>query len=146
MYNTILVAHDASEIAEHALCWAEEFVRAAGGSIHLVRVVPLPPPVAMPVPAYSPFPGPEDLEIAKAQLKEVAERHGLTATTHVLVANDLGEGILGTARKAGATLIVMGTHGRGGFKRAVLGSVADYVVRHADCPVVTVRKPEATAA
>lgn len=36
-------------------------------------------------------------------------------------------------------LVVMGTHGRGGLTRLILGSVADYVVRHARCPVVTVR-------
>ena len=47
--------------------------------------------------------------------------------------------VLSAADAHNAELIVMGTHGRGGVKRLVLGSVADYVVRHASCPVVTVR-------
>lgn len=38
-------------------------------------------------------------------------------------------------------LAVLGTHGRGGIARVLLGSVADYVVRHAECPVLTVRRP-----
>ena len=40
-----------------------------------------------------------------------------------------------------ADLVVMGTHGRGGVGRALLGSVADRVVRMAPCPVLTVRDP-----
>jgi nucleotide-binding universal stress UspA family protein len=40
-----------------------------------------------------------------------------------------------------ADLVVIGTHGRGGIDRALLGSVADRVVRLARCPVLTVREP-----
>lgn len=48
--------------------------------------------------------------------------------------------ILQTAERVGADLIVMGTHGRTGLAHAVFGSVAEHVVRHADVPVLTVRK------
>jgi universal stress protein A len=47
--------------------------------------------------------------------------------------------IVGTAKSLGVDLIIMGTHGRLGLKRLVLGSVAENVVRHAPCPVLTVR-------
>jgi nucleotide-binding universal stress UspA family protein len=50
--------------------------------------------------------------------------------------------IVGLAIDERADLVVIGTHGRGGFGRALLGSVADRVVRIAPCPVLTVRKPE----
>jgi nucleotide-binding universal stress UspA family protein len=49
--------------------------------------------------------------------------------------------IVATATDERADLIVIGTHGRGTFERALLGSVADRVVRLAPCPVLTVREP-----
>ena len=49
--------------------------------------------------------------------------------------------ILQQAREAGCDLIVIGTHGRGGLGRFLLGSVTDRIVRLAPCPVVTVRLP-----
>lgn len=49
--------------------------------------------------------------------------------------------IVTTATDERADLIVIGTHGRGSFERALLGSVADRVVRLAPCPVLTVREP-----
>ena len=48
--------------------------------------------------------------------------------------------IVGAAAQEHSNLIVMGTHGRGGLDRALLGSVTDRVVRLASCPVVTVRE------
>jgi nucleotide-binding universal stress UspA family protein len=50
--------------------------------------------------------------------------------------------IVGAATRERADLLVMGTHGRGGLDRALLGSVADRVIRLAPCPVVTVRATE----
>jgi universal stress protein A len=47
--------------------------------------------------------------------------------------------IVEIARSVRADLIVMGTHGRSGLKRLVLGSVAENVLRHAPCPVLTIR-------
>lgn len=52
------------------------------------------------------------------------------------------EEIVGAAARERADLIVIGTHGRGGLDRALLGSVADRVIRLAPCPVVTVRDTE----
>ncbi len=49
--------------------------------------------------------------------------------------------IVAAATDERADLIVMGTHGRGGINRALLGSVADRVIRLAPCPVLTVREP-----
>jgi nucleotide-binding universal stress UspA family protein len=52
----------------------------------------------------------------------------------------IGEGIIEDAQKWQADLIVMGTHGRRGFARAVLGSDAEFVTLHAPVPVLLVRK------
>jgi nucleotide-binding universal stress UspA family protein len=54
--------------------------------------------------------------------------------------------ILARARVTDSDLIVMATHGRRGFRRLLLGSVTEEVVRHAPCPVMTVRAPEGEAA
>jgi hypothetical protein len=50
--------------------------------------------------------------------------------------------IVNQAKEAEIDLIVMGTHGRGGFGHLLMGSVAEKVVRSAPCPVLTVRHPE----
>jgi hypothetical protein len=50
-----------------------------------------------------------------------------------------GKLIIKTADKRRIDLIIMSPHGRTGFKRALLGSTTEFVVRHADCPVLTVR-------
>jgi nucleotide-binding universal stress UspA family protein len=56
-----------------------------------------------------------------------------------LVRGDPLHGIIGLAEKESADLIVIGTHGRTGLRRVLMGSVAESVVRHAKCPVLTVR-------
>jgi nucleotide-binding universal stress UspA family protein len=48
--------------------------------------------------------------------------------------------IVGLAEEIGAGLIVMGSRGLGGIRRALMGSVSDLVVRHAHCPVLVVRE------
>jgi len=63
---------------------------------------------------------------------------GVSATSEVAVAAKADEEIVKKASEIGAHAIVMGTHGRSALARAVIGSVADRVVRHADVPVVLV--------
>lgn len=64
------------------------------------------------------------------------------SASRVLVQGTAYEEIGVQAKKAGADLIVMGTHGRRGISHAFMGSVAERVVRTAPCPVLTVRTPE----
>jgi nucleotide-binding universal stress UspA family protein len=60
----------------------------------------------------------------------------------LLKTGDARDSIDQTAKEIGADLIVMGTHGRRGVSRALLGSVAETVVRTAPCPVLTIRMHE----
>jgi nucleotide-binding universal stress UspA family protein len=85
-------------------------------------------------------------EAAERQLEDaVAQAAREGARAKVAVATAVAEGrpsaeIINFAHVQGANLIVMGTQGRSALGRAFLGSVADHVIRQADCPVTVVRK------
>lgn len=73
-------------------------------------------------------------------MTERARRHEAAATAAVRIqVSSVGDIVLDAAESVGAELVVMGSHGRTGVKRLLLGSVAEHVLRHATCPVVTVR-------
>jgi len=63
-----------------------------------------------------------------------------------MLVGDPAEAILERAREGGYDLIVMGTHGRKGMQRLLLGSVAEKVVRRSACPVLTVHRGQSSAA
>ncbi len=58
-----------------------------------------------------------------------------------LLRGEPGPTICDYAAEVGAAVILIGSRGRGGFKRALLGSVSDHVVRNAPCPVVVTSQP-----
>jgi nucleotide-binding universal stress UspA family protein len=142
---TILHPTDFSESAEYAEEQAVRLAHAIGGEIVLLHV-------AVETPLYG-----EGLMRAK-EVREVYEAarkwaagalearvakigaHGL-ATRWLLRTGVPHEEIARVATEERADYIVIGTRGRGGLERALLGSVADRVVRTAPCPVVTVRQP-----
>ncbi len=78
-------------------------------------------------------------EPALALLRAVRPADPKVAVRHVVAAGDPLAEILRIAADATADLIVMGTHGRSGLSRVVMGSVAEGVLRRSACPVVTVR-------
>jgi universal stress protein A len=82
----------------------------------------------------------ERLEAAAAFLEEI-EKAGIDVVAHMLRGKP-AERIVDFAAERGFGLIVMGTHGRTGLNRLVLGSVAEAVVRTSRVPVLTVRRPE----
>ena len=144
-FGLVVVPLDGSPWAEHALPCAAAVVRATGARLRLVLVHQLPP-----------APGDREslklytaLEVAvrKAQrtyLREVASR--LRQAWGIQVAAVSPEGppgptLLRYLDELGADLVVMATHGRGALGRALLGSVADHVVRTARVPVLLVRPP-----
>jgi nucleotide-binding universal stress UspA family protein len=137
----VLVACDFSAAAERALDWAARLQgRLPATTVHLLHVWTTPAPMAaVPMPML----GPTDEDVAGIvrELETVAARHGLRADARVevQVSPVSGPAIVDQAAALGCDLIVMGTHGRGAVARAVLGSVADWVVRHASCPVVILR-------
>lgn len=79
-----------------------------------------------------------------AFLAPLAENDGLWFRRQIAM-GDPGNTILSVADEGEFDLIVMGTHGRTGLKRVILGSVAEKVTRRASCPVLTIRQSSADA-
>jgi nucleotide-binding universal stress UspA family protein len=75
------------------------------------------------------------------QVRQVEEVGGTVVGSHFRLARP-DQGILAVGEDIGTGLIVLGSRGLGGVKRALMGSVSDSVVRHAHCPVMVVRKED----
>jgi nucleotide-binding universal stress UspA family protein len=79
-----------------------------------------------------------------AIVKSAAARLGTDGLETLVLRGGPGDSVCDLARELDATAIVLGTRGRGGLKRALLGSVSDYVVRNAPCPVIIVGESAST--
>ncbi len=140
-WDKILCPVDFSETSRAALHVAVELARKLGATLELYNAV-APPMAGTP---EVPFPGAQVIDAILAasrrsldEWKKEAEDLG---APHVETVQALGlsaEGILSRAHHTKCGVIVMGTHGRGFIKRAILGSVAEQVLRRAPCPVVAV--------
>jgi nucleotide-binding universal stress UspA family protein len=142
----ILHPTDFSSCAEHALGKAMELARALGAELVLLHVA-----VEAPLYREGISNAGEIRRVFEAQRQWARERleeratgcRGAGVPTLALVLSGVPhQAIVNVAETEAADLIVMGTHGRGGFARWFMGSVADRVVRTAMCPVMTVREPE----
>lgn len=135
----ILVPMDFSELARRALTHAIPMATGFGARISLLHVVELP--------AYPTEMGAvmihqeQTLKAARKELAVLGEQL-IPASLRGRVLVCMGrpyEEIAKTARRLKADLIVLTTHGYTGLKHVLLGSTAERVVRHAPCPVLTVR-------
>jgi nucleotide-binding universal stress UspA family protein len=140
--TAILVPTDLSEGAEEALDYACELARKLDAKIYLLNVIGIPamgvPELGLALTSTVIDSLIHDNQAAIDRLAEEQPRRGLIAET-MLRTGDARDVINQTAKEVGADLIVMGTHGRRGVSRALLGSVTETVVRTAPCPVLTVR-------
>ena len=84
-------------------------------------------------------------EILDEQVRKIEEAGGTVAIAHLRMGERRDEAIVHLAEEIDADLIVIGSRGFGGLKRALLGNVADSVVRHAHCPVLVVRPTQGTS-
>ena len=145
MKPTILVPFDFSAAAESALAWAADLQKTTGtGPIEIVHALNSHPAGTVEASLQALLPNEAEIAELERRIVEAASARGARATAKVLVRlSEVGDIILDAARADGAELIVMGTHGRTGVRRLLLGSVAEHVLRRADCPVVTVHAPGA---
>lgn len=123
IFRDILFATDFSDASRLAGQTAAEMTRHFGARLHVLHVVP---------PVTDPTPAPAALKAAAAELGA-----GLSPVTAV-VSGRAASQIVNYARRHAIGLIVLGTHGRTGVSRALLGSVAEAVMRRAPCRVLTV--------
>ena len=145
----ILLATDSSEEAELALSTAVDLANSTNSQLHVVTVGPWNPD-----PSYASHEaslrwetyeqaseaiGKEVQGILDNQVRKIEEGGGSVQEAH-LRRGRKDEEIVRVGEEIGAGLIVMGSRGLGGVRRALMGSVSDGVMRHAHCPVLVVRK------
>lgn len=136
----IVVGHDGSSVAHEAMRWAVQEGRLRGHVVHVVRawvlsgVIRDMGGISAGVPSF---------EEAGTWVQEQLHRHlsscepeGVQVHTHVI--HEASTDVI-LAAATNAELVVLGNRGRGGFAGAIIGSVAENVVRHAPCTVVVVR-------
>lgn len=141
----IIVPLDGSDFSFRAAEYAINLAKLTGGEILCVHAI-----VDLPYIAYM---GPGALTVTRyiseakkqaeewfSQVKSKAAKQGIKVTADTIFnLPSVAESILNYASEQKADLIVIGTRGRSGLKRLVLGSVASAVVAHAGCPVLVVR-------
>ncbi|MEI6692259.1 MAG: universal stress protein [Chlorobium sp.] len=141
--HTILCPVDFSDASHKAIRYAQEFAGNMGASVYLLNVVE-PRPMAVDVSLnYVPFEA--DLEkAAKEDLEVILEdfrRIGLRAEYGVVIGGP-ADSILEKIETLNVNLVIMGSHGKKGLSRLIMGSVAETVVRKANCPVLIVKAEE----
>lgn len=145
MYRRILVPLDGSETASHAFDAALQLAADMAAELQPLYVIDVPT-VAFDAPGFDPSiirdAFVEEGRRIAAAADERLKQHGVTGAARVVEASSPGEDvahrILLVAADWHADLIVMGTHGRRGVRRLVLGSVAERVLRAATLPVLMV--------
>jgi nucleotide-binding universal stress UspA family protein len=138
--RTILHPTDFSEHSANALELAGAIARDYGARLTILHVKALPitpsgvmTPEPMEPPGYA-----TDL---RRQLDALKPAVPVVSVEHVMLVGDEATEITRLAADEGYDLIVMGTHGRTGVGRLLMGSVAEKVLRLAQCPVLTVKRP-----
>lgn len=147
-WQTLLVPHDFSSAATRAFGLACDLAALSGGRVVLLHVSPIPHGLR-PDSKIVPEDGKPPVRIdeymtgaARKKLEAALEaRRAPGSVCAVAAEGDCAEVILAEAVEHRADVIVMGTHGRTGVKRLLLGSVAERVLRRAEVPVVVVRDP-----
>jgi universal stress protein A len=143
--RTILVPVDFSGHTAKALAYAHAFQDQFGARLVLVHVVEptvVPDNFGIIPPAYEEMNG-LLRQTAEERLGALAGDSGKGGRVAAVVCVGRASWeIVRLAREHGADLIILATHGHSGLKHVLLGSTAEYVVRHAPCPVLTVRERE----
>jgi len=144
--HTILVPIDFSDCTAGVVEQAAHLAAGLGAEVTLLHAAAVPPGTedTQIIPAGSDQPVPMKQHLRRGaeermvRYVELSRSRG-AATNSVFALGHPVESILSVEKEVGADLIVMGTHGRTGLRRLLLGSVAERVLRSADAPVMTVR-------
>ncbi len=141
-FQRILVAVDFSEHSNKALEMAIDLAKEFGAKLDLVHAFDIPVPFVTPYEVAIPDSYMQEArDAAKRKLAALAEKisaEGIEARSH-LSEVPAATAIARVAEEVEADLLVMGTRGNSGLKHVLLGSVAERTLRHASCPVLTVK-------
>jgi nucleotide-binding universal stress UspA family protein len=144
MYTRILVAVDGSDTSRRAFDAALELAKAMGSTLQPFYVIENTP-MYFDAPGYDPSVLRNQMIVQGTELAEEFDRlmagkgvAGAMVTGEASSLEDVPTLVLNAAQAFGADLIVMGTHGRRGFQRLILGSVAERCVRQATLPVLLI--------
>lgn len=142
LWRTILVPVDFAPPSEAALRYALKLAAASAAALHVCHIIPVPH--VLDVLYERGFEVQEGVTLIEQKARQRIDTIRQTAGSPLEIQlhcseGEARDGVLEWAEKLNADLIVMGTHGRQGAKRFFMGSVAEAVVRHAFCPVVTLR-------
>ncbi len=137
----ILFPTDFSHTGDAALEMASTLARERGAKLLIVHVEE-PPAAYGAGEMYYGMPDPVTEDLRK-MLEQVVPPSPDVVCERRLITGDPAMAIANLAQEEGVELIVMGTHGRTGLMRLLMGSVAEAVVRRAPCPVLTLRQPSA---
>jgi nucleotide-binding universal stress UspA family protein len=135
----ILFPTDFSTCSDACLAQATSLARDAGAELLIVHVEE-PPAAYGGGEMYYGISEPDQTELLN-MLHAVVPTDPAVPCDHRLLRGDPAERIVEVADEEHCDLIVMGTHGRTGFRRLLMGSVAEAVVRRANCPVITYKMP-----
>jgi nucleotide-binding universal stress UspA family protein len=138
----ILLATDGSKEAVLATLAAVELAEKTGSELHVVHAWQPLPHYAYPSLAPEEYAPPYEegaRQILDEQVERIKATRGTFAQSHLRMGAAAKE-IVKLAEEIGAGLIVVGSRGRGGIRRALMGSVSDSVVRHTHCPVLITRE------
>jgi universal stress protein A len=137
-WKKILFATDFSPAGDAALQYATSLARDSGALLLIAHIEELPLPYAGGEMYFAQpeYPNPE----IRRMLEAVVPPDKAVRFEHRLVQGTPSEEIVRMADDEDVDLIVMGTHGRTGLRRVLMGSVAELVMRHANCPVLTLKQ------
>jgi len=145
MYRKILVPLDGSKFSEKALVEAEKVAKCFGSELVLFQVVPFMPIYGSPelvTPLIIDEKQKEAAEQYLANLSEELRKKDFKVSATVKTGQQVAMEIIDFAKGSGVDLIVMGTHGRSGITRWVLGSVTLKVLTRAETPILLLRSKE----
>jgi nucleotide-binding universal stress UspA family protein len=134
----ILLATDGSEEANLAASTAAKLAKDSDSELHVVHVGAVVPSFLAATEEEPARTAREARRTLDEQVRRIKAGHGTEAQAHLRFGG-VAEEIVALAEDVGAGLIAMGSRGRGGIRRALMGSVSERVVRHAHCAVVIIR-------
>ncbi len=137
--SKILVPTDFSHTGDAAMKLATSLARDTGAMLLIVHAEE-PPTAYGGGELYYGLPEPASDDLRK-MLHRVEPTDSSVPFEHRLITGDPAHAIVRLAKEEGVDMIVMGTHGRSGLSRMLMGSVAEAIVRRAECPVLTYKQP-----